>query len=617
MNMSKKVEILISCHKPTDIVLTSVFKPIQVGAKDKPLLMDGFYRDDEGDNISLMNPMYCELTAQYWAWKNLELDYYGFCHYRRYFNFSDNRYEEDDYGNIIEKYLDKQAIEKYALDDATVSNLVDEYDVIVTERKDLQKLPSQISSSREHYKMAKRLHMRDYELLLSIIDELYPDYSSAAHKFADGHISCFCNMYILRKDLFFKYCEWMFSVLKVFCDRRNMKYYSTEALRTPGHLSERLFNIFLIHLEETVPDLRVKELQCVLFENTDPQEPQLIPAFDGGGIPVVFAANNRFVPVFAACLKSLINHASAENKYDIVLIESDITKDNKNALLRMVNAYNNISLRFYDPGRLLKNYKLKANAHITVETYYRFLIQEILVGYDKVLYLDCDTIINADVAELYGTDVTGYMLAATHDADFLGQINGANPETRRYCRESFHMHNPYDYFQAGVILFNEKEMKAAYSTDEWLRFASTPYKYNDQDVLNLYCEGSVKFIDMEWNLITDCDHYRVENVISFAPDSIQKEYARAHKNPKIIHYAGHMKPWYRPSEDYAFLFWNTLKGTEFYEEMLFRMAEGIDYWANYERTKEATHLRVLNNLMPLGSKRRAVLDDVYAHVMKK
>ncbi len=622
--MQNNVEILISCHKPSDVLNTEVFKPIQVGTALKKDRLPGMLYDNDGENMSEKNPMYCELTAQYWAWKNLDLDYYGFCHYRRYFNFSDTTYKEDAYGNIIESYIDEQTAQKYCLTDETVRNLVSRYDVIITERKDLTAMPDHFTSSKDQYKKASKLHFKDYQTMLDIIDEKYPEYSECAKQFADGHTSCFCNMYILRKDIFFEYCEWMFAVLEEFCNRTKMKYYSTEALRTPGHLSERLFNIYLLKLLKDRPELRVKEVQCVAIQNTDPQEEVLRPNFDGNAIPVVFAANNNFVPMFATCFQSLIVQSTEENNYDVVLIGSDITKENQGILSEMTEDHPNITLRFYDPGRLLQNYHLKANAHISVETYYRFLIQDILPDYDKVLYLDCDMIINADVAELYATDVEGYMLAAAKDPDFLGQINGASAKTKKYCKDTFHMKNPYKYFQAGVLLFNIREMQKAYSLDEWLTFASTPYMYNDQDVLNLYCEGHVKYLDMAWNLITDCDHYRVNNVIVYAPDAVQKEYMAARKAPKIIHYAGGMKPWHRPTEDFARYFWTTARKTAYYEELLYRMTEGVSYWQVYEASKhnmqfpkEKLHLRMLNSMMPLGTNRRERLDDLYSRIFTK
>lgn len=297
----------------------------------------------------------------------------------------------------------------------------------------------------------------------------------------------------------------------------------------------------------------------------------LNPAFAENSIPVVFAANNSFVPMFAACLRSLIDHVSEDYNYDVVLLQTDVTKENKAILSDMIAEYNNVCLRFFDVSGMIRDYDLRANAHISVETFFRFLIQAILPGYDKVLYLDCDLIVNADVAELYQTDVEGYMLAAALDPEIQGHLNGASREIGRYIANELKLRNPYEYFQAGVLLFNEKQMREAYSLEQWLTFASVPYKFSDQDVLNRYCEGRVKFLDMAWNLITDCDHTRVSHIIVHAPQEIQQAYHKAHAAPKLIHYAGHRKPWHKPTEDMAQYFWSALRKTPYYEEVLYSM----------------------------------------------
>jgi lipopolysaccharide biosynthesis glycosyltransferase len=612
--MQKNIKILISCHKETDYVQSHIMKPIQVGCANSKVHLPDMLHDDQGDNISELNPLYCELTAQYWAWKNLDADYYGFCHYRRYFNFSETQYPEDKYGNIIENYIDQNAINKYALKDETIQELVPQYDIITVTRKDVRRIEGHFSSIIDQYKKAPMLNINDLFKILDIIDKKFPQYSKAAHKYCEGHVATFCNMYILRKDIFFHYCEWLFTILQEFCKCTDMSHYSTEALRTPGHLAERLFGIYLLYLLENNSTLKIKELQCVLFEHTEPQS-ILHPAFSKNSIPVVFAASNNYVPIFAACLQSIVDRVSPKYNYDFVLLQRDVTDENKKTLLKMLEKHSNISLRFFNVARLLANYDLKANAHISVETFFRFLIQDILPDYDKVIYLDCDLIVNADIAELYNIDIEGYMLAATRDPDFLGQINGANKSTQKYCKEKLCMINPYNYFQAGVLLLNSKEMRRAYSLDEWLTFASHPYLYNDQDVLNIYCENHVKYLDMAWNCITDCDHTRVSTVISFAPDAIQKEYKKARNNPKIIHYAGFMKPWHRPTEDYAHYFWKELKKTPYYEEMLFRLAEGVSYWQCIEadkrhgigRLKKITKYvfyKIGNKLFPKGTTRR-------------
>ena len=77
----------------------------------------------------------------------------------------------------------------------------------------------------------------------------------------------------------------------------------------------------------------------------------------------------------------------------------------------------------------------------------------------------------------------------------------------------------------------------------------------------------------------DHDHKRVKEVISYAPDEIQKEYAVAHANPMIIHYAGFKKPWYDPTEDYAQEFWKYARKTVYYEELLQFVPK---FWIKFE-----------------------------------
>lgn len=599
----KKIKILISCHKRAQVIHNAIMEPIQLGCSLNEKKFDNMLHDDDGDNISQLNPMYCELTAQYWAWKNLDLDYYGFCHYRRYFNFSKNHYKENAFGVVEENSINDYSIKKYGLDEITIRDVVENNDVIITEVKNLRKFGGGYRNVLSQYKDAYYLKDKDIYTIHDIIKDLYPEFEKYSLEYLNGHYTGFCNMYILKKDIFFHYCKWLFSILEEFCKRTDMSKYSSNTLRTPGHLSERLFGIFYLYLIDKYKNIKVKELQCVLFNCTEETDIAK-PFFKEKNIPIVFAANNDFVPIFATCIQSILNYSNIKFNYDFILLHTNINDSNKNELLNMVKDYCNVSLRFINVTSIVSNYKLKANAHISVETYYRFLIQELLSNYKKILYLDCDIIVNCDISELYNINIDGYMLAAARDPDFLGQINGANYNTQKYCQEKFLMKDPYNYFQAGVLLLNNVEMKKAHSLHEWLTFASHKYLYNDQDVLNLYCEGRVKYIDMSWNLITDCYHTRIKDVISCAPANIQNEYFKARKNPKIIHYAGFMKPWHNPSEDFAHYFWYYSRKTPFYEELLYKMNKEL---LNKHKDLKPILRNIIDLLLPKGTRWREIV----------
>ncbi|MBO9107041.1 MAG: DUF4422 domain-containing protein, partial [Escherichia coli] len=281
------IRIFVTTHKNVDTFDSAIMQPVQVGPKD--YRFPWAFHDDEGENIADLNPRYCELTTQYWAWKNIDADYYGFCHYRRYFDFSDTPHEENPYGEIMDDYIDAAAAKKYGLDDENIANVVKQYDVITTPFGNLEKIIDKHGTPRALWEAAPLLHDDDLKRCYQILCSMYPDYKQDAQAFFNGDKACFCNMFIMKREIFFDYCKWMFPILEEFDKNTDYSTYSKEALRTPGHLSERLLNIYLLHHKRIGSNWKFKELQCVHFTNPEPAE-QLKPLdiTDKPIVPVVF-----------------------------------------------------------------------------------------------------------------------------------------------------------------------------------------------------------------------------------------------------------------------------------------------------------------------------------------
>ena len=609
------IRIFITTHKNVDKPDSRILQPVQVGLKPDSYRFPWAFHDDEGENISAKNPMYCELTTQYWAWKNIDAEYYGFCHYRRYFDFSDTEHAENPYGEIMDDYIDADAIREYGFDDETIVRAVQGYDVITTRYGDLTKIIDAHGTPKKVWEAAPKLLDEDLHRMYDILCRMHPDYKQDAIAFLNGNRSCFCNMFIMRKPIFQEYCVWLFPLLEEFERCTDMSRYSKEALRTPGHLAERLLNIYLMHHKRIGTNWRTKELQCVHFTNPEPQETLQPLPYDKVQlpvVPVVFAADDNYVPQLGTTIYSAMANASKDRHYDVVVLQRNIAWDKQERLRAFFQQFDNMTLRFINVDRLVSGVNLTTNnAHISVETYYRFLIQQVLPFYDKVLYLDSDIIINGDIAELYDTELGENLLAAVPDIDFLGNLNVKHGLRMGYAKDVLHMQDPYAYFQAGVLVLNTRAMREHYTMRQWLEYASNhEYIYNDQDVLNAHCEGKVTFLDWSWNVMHDCAG-RVSNVFSLAPNSAYDAYMASREHPKIIHYAGFVKPWTDPDCDFASIYWRYARETPFYERLLKKVVQST---APQPKTPNTQHERaigegnalrkVIDPLMPIGSKRR-------------
>ena len=609
------IRIFVSTHKDVNFFQGDVLQPVQVGASLRSGSIRYALRDDAGENISDLNPMYCELTTQYWAWKNVDAEYYGFCHYRRYFDFSPVRHSENPWGEIIADRICDETQREYRLDDASIREAVEGYDVITTEFKDLRRFPADYSTPHEHYEKAPQLNIDDLDRCMRIVAEMHPDYAEDVEAYLRGNTSCFCNMFIMRRGIFQDYCAWLFPILERFLAESDMSRYSREGMRTPGHLAERLLNIYYNHHMRIGAGWRTKQLQCVHFERPERSyelqevhSPRFLPA-----VPVVLAADDNYVPMLTTTIYSMLKNASTSFHYDVVVIGRDIPAERRSVMSRFLSRFPNMTLRFVDPNPIVGAYELKTNnAHIGIETYYRFLIQELLPFYDKVLYLDSDLVVEGDVSELFSSDLGDDLLAAVHDIDFLGNLNLDDGVRMRYSKEVLRLDDPYGYFQAGVLLLNTRALRGLCTVGEWLEAVSnSKFIYDDQDVLNSRCQGRVRYLDYRWNVMNDC-RGRVGKLFSIAPASVYDSYLASREDPAIVHYAGADKPWNCVRCDEAARFWSYARETPFYEELVGALVGSVSHARSSSAKAMLAHVaspdgplrKAAEPLFPAGSRRR-------------
>ena len=207
-------------------------KPVGVGGY---VPYNGFI-DCVGDNIAELNKFYCELTVQYWAWKNYNSDVYGFFHYRRYLNFrghqkgvSSGAVSQDVFRKIMFDITADDSLER-------IKMLLHVYDVIVPERTYVY--PNIV---------AQFCMYNEKEIFLEYIDLLKHFYSCRCDpSFFYENLNFFnaTNLFIMKKNVFFKYCNDLFFII----DKLYYKYgspYGEYANRWPGFIGERFLSFFI------------------------------------------------------------------------------------------------------------------------------------------------------------------------------------------------------------------------------------------------------------------------------------------------------------------------------------------------------------------------------------
>ncbi|GHT55451.1 hypothetical protein AGMMS50233_05420 [Endomicrobiia bacterium] len=631
-NRNKSIKMLVFYHKPSVILYDCITVPVHCGRAnyverfkrgeisrdDYAFMIENTIGDDTGDSISQLNSDFCELTGIYWAWKNYDElgnpDRIGFMRYRRQFIFDSINNLSNNYSGAIVNFdrFDDNTLRAIKCSPEIVIEIVSKYDFIAA---------SPVDDDMTVYKHFDKYHNADeITFCLNVIKQRYKEIYPYAEQFFNQNLNSCCNMFIMKRDMFFEYCKFVFDIAFDFVKNFDRSNYSFEDRRL--FVMERITGLYLYYLSKQdeikhhyLPISFIKQPEIVL----NPK-----PAFEINNIPLVFVSDTDYSKIAAIAIQSIIENSSRVNNYDIFIVGREIWNEDKRRISNMVSDLKNFSIRFIDMNYFLANTDVdkslmrNSSRFSKGGTYYRLWIPKIFKNYDKVLYLDSDIIVTRDIAELYAQDIGDNIIGAVRDIEYIRTAykkHRLSDFINEYSCETLKI-SPYDYIQAGVILFNTTlAQKESFFEKSFDFLAKNPNPYNnDQDVLNFVCKGSIKYLPVNWNVEWHCVFFYEDHPLyQSLPAKFYSEYMEARKNPYILHYSSDFKPWNMPMLPLAEIFWQYAHDSPYNEIMLLELIRviSIEQQRKYkEKQRRKFFATLICALIPSRNMRHKIRDAI-------
>lgn len=258
-------------------------------------------------------------------------------------------------------------------------------------------------------------------------------------------------------------------------------------------------------------------------------------------VPVFYAADENYLPFLGVALASLKAHANKERTYHIHVLSSGKLGGNAKKIKDIQTE--NIRVSFHDVSDRVEKIinVLHCRDYYTPAIFYRLFIPDLFPQYDKAIYLDCDTVLCADIAELYDIDLKDNLIGAVADQAVAGVV-----AFREYTKNALGI-NAEKYFNSGVITLNLKKLREMNFFQTFFSVLSS-YAFivaPDQDCLNLICKNKVHYYSKAWNAM---------------PIGGGKG-----AKPKLVHYNLSLKPWHYDGVLYEEYFWEYASQTPFLE----------------------------------------------------
>jgi lipopolysaccharide biosynthesis glycosyltransferase len=347
-------------------------------------------------------------------------------------------------------------------------------------------------------------------------------------------------------------------------------------------------------------------------------------------VPIITCFDDNFSIGAAALISSIIQHSSKHKKYDIFILEDHVSSKNKEKLLHISKNHKNITIHFFDVSILSELEGAFTHGHFSVTMYARLFIPILFSKYPKVVYIDSDTVVCGDLAELMAIDLQGNMVGAVRDINMEGfaqyKIRSIEEcgrvEAGVYLKDNLNIEDPKKYFYSGMMVLDIFNILKSGKEKELIEsIGKFKFWLPDQDILNKIFHTKVKYLPLNWNLLHG--NGNTGAFCSLLNSDSRTEYIEARKNPKIIHYAGDQKPWLNKKVDFYSEFSRYITGTVWEKDLVLSLNKSSlrslfnrRNWPFIVKRIKSDLAPILNIILPMGSDRRVWVSKIYSIITK-
>ena len=269
---------------------------------------------------------------------------------------------------------------------------------------------------------------------------------------------------------------------------------------------------------------------------------------------IMYAADDNYAEIMGVSVKSLIENNSDE-KLMFYIITDKMGRDNINHLREMIETSGNKVEFIPKPDiRSMVGVDLKT-LRWSDSSYERLFLKELFgnnTEIDKLLYIDCDTVVVGKLKELWETDVEEYLGAACLEC--MGNMHKYIIGARRND----------NYINTGMILFNVKKwIQKDIQTKciDMIRRYNGKTEYVDQGVINGTVSNFFKLVSPRYNLTALAYDFSYEEMQIYRKPQFgysKREWKEAVDDPVIIHFTTSflsIRPWFEGSSHPYAKYW--------------------------------------------------------------